>query len=282
MAHPFPKIIYGTAWKREHTADLIVKAVKQGFRAIDTACQPKHYREDLVGSALGTLYESNIIKREDLFLQTKYTPIGGQDRSQPIPYDPSDAVQAQVRASFSTSLRNLRTTYLDGYLLHSPLNTDARTLEAWRTLVALRDEGKVRLIGVSNVYDVRVLRLLAAEGGSGVDIVQNRWYEGNVWDGDVVEYCRNEGIHYESFWTLSGSPSLLQHPSILSISRKLSCTPAQAIFRLAQEWGVTPLAGSKNEGHMKDGVETEKIALEGVENDVELLRELMISEVERA
>jgi len=139
----------------------------------------------------------------------------------------------------------------------------------------------VRLIGVSNVYDVRVLRLLAAEGGRRADIVQNRWYEGNGWDADVVEYCRSEGIHYESFWTLSGSPSLLQHPSIMSISQKISCTPEQAVFRLAQEWGITPLAGSKNEAHMKDGVDTEKIVLEGVRDDVEQLREL-ISEVGRA
>ena len=38
-----PKLIYGTAWKKERTADLVEKAVKLGFRGIDTACQPKHY-----------------------------------------------------------------------------------------------------------------------------------------------------------------------------------------------------------------------------------------------
>ena len=40
-----PTIIYGTAWKKEMTADLVYKAIKHGFRAIDTACQPKHYNE---------------------------------------------------------------------------------------------------------------------------------------------------------------------------------------------------------------------------------------------
>ena len=41
---PVP-IIYGTAWKKERTAELVVAAVLAGFRGIDTACQPKHYQE---------------------------------------------------------------------------------------------------------------------------------------------------------------------------------------------------------------------------------------------
>jgi hypothetical protein len=44
MSATVPRIIYGTAWKKEATTDLVVKAVLNGFRAIDTACQPKHYR----------------------------------------------------------------------------------------------------------------------------------------------------------------------------------------------------------------------------------------------
>jgi len=50
-----PRLIYGTAWKKERTKDLVVKAVLAGFRGVDTACQPKHYREELVGEALQEL-----------------------------------------------------------------------------------------------------------------------------------------------------------------------------------------------------------------------------------
>ena len=39
-----PRLIYGTAWKKETTTSLVIKAVLNGFRGIDTACQPKHYR----------------------------------------------------------------------------------------------------------------------------------------------------------------------------------------------------------------------------------------------
>jgi diketogulonate reductase-like aldo/keto reductase len=38
------RLIYGTAWKKEATTQLVIKAVLNGFRGIDTACQPKHYR----------------------------------------------------------------------------------------------------------------------------------------------------------------------------------------------------------------------------------------------
>ena len=93
-----PNMIYGTAWKKENTTDLVFEALKQGFIGIDTACQPKHYREDLVGLGLQKAYEIGI-KREDLFLQTKFTPIDGQDQSN-MPYLANDEIEIQVEKSF--------------------------------------------------------------------------------------------------------------------------------------------------------------------------------------
>lgn len=68
-----PSLIYGTAWKKERTADLVEQAIMYGFRGIDTACQPKHYDESLVGEALRRVRNQGIT-REDLFVQTKFTP----------------------------------------------------------------------------------------------------------------------------------------------------------------------------------------------------------------
>ncbi|KAI0829650.1 Aldo/keto reductase [Trametes gibbosa] len=262
------KIVYGTAWKKDRTTALVVSAVLHGFRAIDTACQPKHYREDLVGAALHTLQTEHGIKREDLFIQTKYTPIGGQDPAQPLPYDPQTDVESQIEASVRTSLANLRTTYLDSLLLHSPLRTLAQTLAAWRTLVRLQDAGVVRRIGVSNTYDVSVLEALEHEGGRRADVVQNRWYEGNGWDTDVWAYCQQRGVQYQSFWTLSGSPALLRHPSVRAICAAQGCTPAQALFRFAQLHGITPLSGTTSEKHMDEDIAAEHINLDNVEPSV--------------
>ncbi|KAJ7346959.1 NADP-dependent oxidoreductase domain-containing protein [Mycena albidolilacea] len=252
MAATVGKIIYGTAWKEHRTAVLVEAAVLKGFRAIDTACQPKHYREDLVGAALLTLQTKHGIKREDLFLQTKYTPIGGHTTSKPLPYDPATSITTQIQASFAKSLSNLHTTYLDSYILHSPLSTLEDTLEAWEALGALQDAGQVKKIGVSNTYDLGVLRALSAVRP--VQVVQNRWHEGNRWDKGICAYCRHHGIEYQSFWTLSGSPSLLATPELVEIAKASSCTPAQALFKFAMMGGVTPLCGTTNDDHMEEGV----------------------------
>jgi len=266
------KIIYGTAWKKDKTTQLVVSAVLQGFRAIDTACQPKHYREDLVGEALQILQDRHGIKREELFIQTKYTPIGGQDISKPLPYNPADSITDQVHSSFLRSLANLHTTYLDSYILHSPLQTLDRTVEAWRVLMSLQDEGKIRLIGVSNTYDVHVLQTLGQERK--VQVVQNRWYQGNQWDKDVFKYCKDHDIQYQSFWTLSGSPALLAHPTLSAIAQTANCTPAQALFRVAQLEGVTPLSGTTSETHMREDVAVEKLELSNPE-DLNSIRSLL-------
>jgi diketogulonate reductase-like aldo/keto reductase len=208
----------------------------------------------------------------------RYTSISGQDTTKPLPYNPSEPIRKQVEASFQNSLANLHTTYLDSYILHSPLKTIEHTLEAWRALIALQDEGKVRMIGVSNTYDVNILHVLSRERQ--VQVVQNRWFEGNEWDKHVLNYCREHDIKYQcvfhlsvtffttlsdltfnfrSFWTLSGSPSLLTHPSLLAIAKTSDCTPAQTVFRFAQLQGVTPLSGTTNELHMQQDLAVENI-----------------------
>lgn len=124
-----PWIIYGTAWKKDRTADLVVKAVLAGFRGIDTACQPRHYSDSLVGEAFQQL-KNHGFARPSLYLQTKYTPIDGQD-PQTVPYDKHAPVATQVAQSFEVSLHNLQTSYLDALILHSPLATHELLLEAW-------------------------------------------------------------------------------------------------------------------------------------------------------
>lgn len=142
---------------------------------------------------LSSIEYSNVIDRT-LY---RFTPIGGQDKTQPLPYDPSNRLETQINTSFHKSLENLRTTYLDSLLLHSPLNTLAQTVAAWKALMTLQDSGKVKFIGVSNTYDVAILEALERVGGRKVQIVQNRWFEGNQWDKDVLEYCRNNGVQYQ-------------------------------------------------------------------------------------
>ena len=80
-----PYLIYGTAWKKDQTKSLVSQAVHAGFRFIDTACQPKHYNEQGVGQGWVQAAKELGLSREDFFLQTKFTPISGQDKNR-IPY----------------------------------------------------------------------------------------------------------------------------------------------------------------------------------------------------
>jgi aryl-alcohol dehydrogenase-like predicted oxidoreductase len=61
--------------------------------------------------------------------------------------------------------------------------------------MSLQDEGKIRMIGISNAYDVRLLEALAKERK--IDVVQNLWYQANSWDKDVYQYCMDNGIQYQ-------------------------------------------------------------------------------------
>ncbi|WVQ84879.1 hypothetical protein IAT38_007042 [Cryptococcus sp. DSM 104549] len=254
---PMPKIMYGTAWKKERTTELVIQAVKAGFRGIDTACQPKHYKEDLVGKAVGSLIADGVITREELYLQTKFTSIDGQDRAQPLPYDPKTPIPEQVKQSFATSLKNLGVKYVDSVVLHSPLPTREDTLAAYRTLESFVDDGKIRALGVSNCYDPALLQWLIGEAKVKVGVVQNRWYEGNGWDWDVYDICQANGVRYQSFWTLTGSPTLLKHPFLIGLASKYALTPEQTLYKLCQIWDITPLCGSTTSAHVKEALAAE-------------------------
>ena len=112
-----PSFMYGTAWKKEATTQLVQLAVASGFTAIDTANQLIHYQEALVGDALLQLAKQGV-KRESLFLQTKFTSVNGQDHR--TPYDVTADLTTQVAQSFDSSLSHLHTDYLDSYVLHGP------------------------------------------------------------------------------------------------------------------------------------------------------------------
>lgn len=203
-----PAIMYGTAWKKERTQELVELAVKSGFRGIDTACQPKHYYEPGVGAALSALYNSNIISREEIFLQTKFTSLDGQD-PQKIPYDKTADLADQVRQSFQTSLKNLQTTYIDSLVMHSPMRTIADTIKVWRVFEEIYRTGAVKRLGLSNTYDLHVLQSVYEAAEIKPSVLQNRFYSQSGYDVKIREFCRSNNIQYQSFWTLTANPKIV-------------------------------------------------------------------------
>ena len=245
-----PRLIYGTAWKKERTADLVVKAIQAGFKGIDTACQPKHYDEPLVGAALQRLKDHGI-ERETLFLQTKFTPLSGQDPKQ-LPYDKNSPMESQVVQSFETSKKNLQTHYVDSLILHSPVAPHALMMKVWDAMETIQKTGGARQLGISNCYDTEVMRQLYSDASVKPAVVQNRFYQETQYDADLRHWCSDHGVIYQSFWTLTANPHVLVSNIVRTIAQKYKKTEVQIFFRYLSQSGIVPLTGTSSEQHMRE------------------------------
>lgn len=246
-----PRLIYGTAWKKEATTPLVVSAVLAGFRGIDTACQPKHYFEPGVGEALRILAKDHGIGREELFIQTKFTSLNGQDPKS-VPYDKNADLPVQVQQSMEKSLLNLGVSYVDSLVMHSPMRTLPATIQVWKEFEKFVQAGKVKQLGLSNCYDLDVLKGVYDKASVKPSVLQNRFYEDSDYDKDIRKFCAAKGILYQSFWTLTANGHHLRSMAILGAAQKRGITPAEVWFRyLVQKHNIVVLTGTKDETHMR-------------------------------
>jgi diketogulonate reductase-like aldo/keto reductase len=247
-----PRFLYGTAWKEADTERLTALALKQGFRGIDTANQRKHYHEAAAGEAVKQAITAGQLRREDLFLQTKYTSIGGQDHR--LPYDPKAPVATQVEQSFASSLEHFNTDVIDSYVLHGPTvrsGLASADWEAWRAMEKLHAAGKSRLLGVSNVSREQ-LELLCSKAQVKPHFVQNRCYASRGWDRDVRSLCADQAIVYQGFSLLTANRDAQLSLVVQQIAKRHNRTPSQIIFRFALDVGMVPLTGTTSAKHMQE------------------------------
>jgi len=248
-----PGIIYGTAWKQMRTEELVRTAIRQGFRAIDTAGQPRHYHEPGVGAAVAACVRDGM-SRSELYLQTKFTPLPGHD-PQRVPYDPAAPPAQQVAQSFATSLRNLQTDYVDCLILHSALPDQDQMTEVWDAMEQIFHAGGARQLGISNCSDAASLQSLYRTAKVKPAVVQNRFYAQTGYDQKIREFCRQQAISYQSFWTLTANPQLLAHRTLSMLAAKYARTPAQILFRYLTQSEVVPLTGTTSTTHMREDLE---------------------------
>lgn len=248
-----PHLLYGTAWKKDKTADLVTTAVRLGFRGIDTACQPKHYSEEGVGEAMRRLADEGIT-RKDLYVQTKFTPLNGQDPLN-IPYDSRAPLSEQVAQSFEVSKKNLSVSYLDGLVLHSPLENIDRTMTVWQAMEEIYRQGGTNQIGISNCYDFDMLKQIYEAAFIKPTIVQNRFYNYTGYDYEIRKWCLENKVIYQSFWTLTANPQILSSQPLQEAAETYQKTVEQILFRVLVDIGVVPLTGTCSESHMKADLE---------------------------
>lgn len=255
LADDKPAFTYGTAWKKDQTKVLVKEALKHGFRRIDTAAQPKHYQEHLVGEALREAYSDGTVSREDVYIQTKYTTPAGQDLNN-MPYDIDAPLDDQLRTSITSSLKNLRPkqdsekSHIDCVLLHSPLPTIEETIQAWRLLETYVPH-QITTLGISNVT-LPVLREIYNASKVKPSVVQNRFYLQTRYDGPLRAFCRDHGITYQSFWTLTGNPKLLRSKPVMELAQAAEVSPPTALYALVMDLGIEVLNGTTSTNHMED------------------------------
>ena len=271
-----PRFVYGTAWKEDKTADYIINALTAGFNGIDTANQRKHYFEAQVGDALQQALESGRLKREELFIQTKFTCRQGQDHR--LPYDENAEPRFQVEQSFASSLSHLSVDYIDAYLLHGLEYAEGITamdIDVWRAMEQLFRTKKVKLLGVCNISKSQLVEL-CRHAKIKPSFVQNRCFARAGWDKAIRKVCQRQGIIYQGFSLLTANTEILGLPAFQSMIHRSGLTAAQLVFQAAQTLGMVTLTGTTCVDHMKEDLSCHRQLLTA--EDVKVFEHLLYEE----
>lgn len=176
-----------------------------------------------------------------------------------MPYDPAKSITSQVLASVKSSLNNLRDnedssidSYIDCLVLHSPLPSMKETQEAWRAM-----EGHVpqqaRTLGLSNVYQIEVLKALYDFASVKPSVLQNRFYPDSGYDTEIRAFCSEKGMTYQSFWTLTANPKLLASRPVTTLAELNRVSPPVALYSLVLGLGqMSVLNGTTNPKRMEE------------------------------
>ena len=238
-----PAIGFGT-WQvadGEEGYNSCLWALKSGYRHIDTAFV--YGNEQSVARALA---DSNL-SRKEVFLTTKL---------------PADIKTYEgVKEHFAASLKNLNTDYVDLYLIHAPwpwsdVGSDCTegNIEAWKAMIDLYNEGKIRAIGVSN-FHVKDIKALVDATGIVPAVNQIRYFVGNT-QNEIVDYCKANGILVEAYSPLA-TGAIVEHSDLSLLADKYGVTVPQLCIRFCIENCTLPLPKSVNEDRIKANLEVD-------------------------
>ena len=195
---PIPQIGFGV-WQvpEDEVASAVASALQAGYRHVDTAAA---YRNEVgVGRALA---ESN------------------------VPRD--DNGREATLAAFDDSVANLGVDVLDLYLIHWPAPAQDRYVETWRTLLELRDAGRVRAVGVCN-FGIDHLQRLADETGELPPINQIELHP-YFQQRELVAFHRQHRIVTQAWSPLASGKRVLDDPVLAGIAQRHRATPAQVVI----------------------------------------------------
>ena len=211
----------------EATAQVVSQAAEEGYRAVDTAAAYRN--EEGVGEALKS--------RSDVFVTTKlWNDDQGFDRT--------------LRA-FAESARKLKRDVVDLYLIHWPRPRMNRYVDSWKALIRLRDEGKIRAIGVSNFNRDHLERIIAE---TGVTPAVNQIELHPRFQQKALRAFHDErGIMTES-WSPLGRARFLGDPAISRTAAKHGKTPAQVVIRWHLDSGLIVIPKTVHRDRLRENI----------------------------
>ncbi|WP_225199162.1 aldo/keto reductase [Gluconobacter oxydans] len=211
----------------DQTADVVKCAIAAGYRAVDTAAI--YGNEEGVGTGLE--------RHPEIFLTTKL-------------WNTDQGFDKTLRA-FDVSSRRLGRTSIDLYLIHWPAPRLDLYVESWKAMIRLRDEGRVRAIGVSNFTKTHLERII---GETGVTPALNQIeLHPEFQQHSLRDFHASNGIHTQS-WSPLGQGRTLNSPIIGKIAEKHGKSPAQIIIRWHLQSGLIVIPKSVTPSRIAENI----------------------------
>ncbi len=239
--------IWGWPADRENALRVLRGAVELGVTFIDTAdSYGPHVNEEQIAQALHP-YPQGVV------IATK----GGLIRSEPGEWKRCGR-RAHLEASCEGSLRRLRLDRIDLYQLHA-IDPQVPLEEQVGALRELRDSGKIRHVGLSNV-DLEQLR--RAERVVEIASVQNNYNVGNRFSEPVLAYCESKGIAFIPYFPLDGG-DLATISALTPIARARGATVWQVglAWLLQRSRAMLPIPGTSSLVHLAENVGASRLQL---------------------
>jgi aryl-alcohol dehydrogenase-like predicted oxidoreductase len=241
--------IWGEPPDREGARRVVRRAVELGVNLIDTAdSYGPHVAEEIIAEALHPYPEG-------LVIATK----GGLVRAGPGQWE-RDGRPEHLREACEGSLRRLRLDAIELYQLHA-VDPKVPFEESLGALIQLRDEGKIRRIGLSNVSVDELERGLAL---TEIVTVQNRYNLTDRSSEDVLEACEARGIGFIPWFPLATGDLAQAGGPLDEIARRHEATPAQVALAwlLARSEVMLPIPGTSSVEHLEENLGAGRLRLE--------------------
>lgn len=239
---PIPQLGFGVWQVPDAEAEpAVTTALETGYRSIDTA---RLYGNE---AGVGRAIKATDIPREELFVTTK---VWNDDQG----FD-------STLAAFDASMGRLGLDTLDLFLIHWPAPAQDAYVDTWKALLKLREDGRVRAVGVCN-FEIEHLERLREETGElpAINQVELHPY---LQQGELRAFHADQGILTEAWSPLASGGAVLADDTIREIAAKHDVTPAQAILRWHTQLGNVVIPKSVTPSRIAENFDIFEFELDG-------------------